>query len=151
MELLANESCAGFTLVGTPRRVKPDLELALYRIAQESLSNARRHAQATQVEVTLVFAPNQVRLTVSDDGVGFTLPADFCSLARSGHFGLMGMQERANWWVHNSLLIPRLTRVPPSPLLPGWVDVIYSSMMSSRIMPISACSRIWQWYMKRPA
>ena len=71
LELLANESGVGFTLVGTPRRVKPDLELALYRIAQESLSNARRHAQATQVEVTLVFAPNQVRLTVSDDGVGF--------------------------------------------------------------------------------
>lgn len=95
LELLASESGVGFTLVGTPRRVKPDLELALYRIAQESLSNARRHAQATQVEVTLVFTPNQVRLTVSDDGVGFTLPDDISSLARSGHFGLMGMQERA--------------------------------------------------------
>ena len=71
LELLAKESSVGFTLVGSPRRIKPDLELALYRIAQESLSNARRHAQATQVEVTLVFAPSQVRLTVSDDGVGF--------------------------------------------------------------------------------
>ncbi len=95
LELLAKESGVGFTLVGTPRRVQPDLELALYRIAQESLSNARRHAQATQVEVTLVFAPSEVRLTISDDGGGFKLPADLSSLARSGHFGLMGMQERA--------------------------------------------------------
>lgn len=95
LELLAKESDAGFTLVGTPRRIKSDLELALYRIAQESLSNARRHAEATQVEVTLVFAPSEVRLTVSDDGSGFRLPSDLSSLARSGHFGLMGMQERA--------------------------------------------------------
>jgi signal transduction histidine kinase len=95
LELLAKESGAGFTLGGAPRRVAPDVELALYRIAQESLSNARRHAEATQVEVTLVFGPRQVRLTVSDDGRGFDLPADLSSLARSGHFGLMSMQERA--------------------------------------------------------
>jgi signal transduction histidine kinase len=95
LELLAKESGAGFTLVGAPRRVQTDIELALYRIAQESLSNARRHAQATQVEVTLAFAPHQVRLTVSDDGAGFSLPADLAVLARSGHFGLMSMQERA--------------------------------------------------------
>jgi signal transduction histidine kinase len=95
LELLAKESSVGFTLVGSPRRIQPDLELALYRIAQESLSNARRHAQATQVEVTLVFAPSQVRLTISDDGAGFELSGDLSSLARSGHFGLMSMQERA--------------------------------------------------------
>ena len=95
LELLAEESGVGFTLVGTPRRAKPEIELALYRIAQESLSNARRHAQATQVEVTLVYAPQQVRITVSDDGVGFTVPEDPSALARSGHFGLMGMYERA--------------------------------------------------------
>jgi signal transduction histidine kinase len=95
LELLAKESGAGFTLVGAARRIRADAELALYRIAQESLSNARRHAQAQQVEVTLAFAPHQVRLTISDDGVGFNLPADLSVLARNGHFGLMGMQERA--------------------------------------------------------
>jgi signal transduction histidine kinase len=95
LELLAKESAAGFTLVGTPRRIQADVELALYRIAQESLSNARKHAGAQQVEVTLAFAPQQVRLTVSDDGVGFNLPGDISALARSGHFGLMGMHERA--------------------------------------------------------
>jgi signal transduction histidine kinase len=95
LELLAKESGAGFTLGGAPRRIAPEVELALYRIAQESLSNARRHAQATQVEVTLVFGPHHVRLTISDDGRGFDLPADLSALARSGHFGLMSMQERA--------------------------------------------------------
>ncbi len=93
--LLAKEAGAGFTVAGAPRRIAPDVELALYRIAQESLSNARRHAQAAQVEVTIVFAPQQVRLTICDDGIGFRLPADRSALARSGHFGLMGMQERA--------------------------------------------------------
>ena len=48
-----------------------------------------------QVEVTLAFAPSEVRLTISDDGRAFKLPADLSALARSGHFGLMGMQERA--------------------------------------------------------
>jgi signal transduction histidine kinase len=95
LELLAKESNVGFTLVGAPRRVAPDVELALYRIAQESLSNARRHGQANQIEVTLAFAPRQVLLTVADDGEGFTLPADLAVLARGGHFGLMSMHERA--------------------------------------------------------
>ena len=95
LELLAKESGAGFTLVGAPRRLAPDVELALYRIAQESLNNARRHANAAQIEVTVAFGPQAVRLTVSDDGRGFDLPPDLAALARSGHFGLMGMQERA--------------------------------------------------------
>jgi signal transduction histidine kinase len=95
LELLANESGAGFTLVGDPRRLAPDTELALYRIAQESLSNARRHAQAEQIEVTLAFQPGQVRLTVCDDGIGFEPPTNPAALTRSGHFGLMGMHERA--------------------------------------------------------
>lgn len=95
LKILAEEAGAGFTLVGTPRRVAPELELALYRIAQESLSNVRRHAHANQVEVTLVFAPSQARLTVSDDGCGFDPPTDLSALARSGHFGLMSMHERA--------------------------------------------------------
>ena len=95
LELLAKESGAGFTLVGAPRRLSPDVELALYRIAQESLNNARRHAAAAQIEVAVAFGPQRVRLTVSDDGRGFDLPPDLAALARSGHFGLMGMQERA--------------------------------------------------------
>lgn len=95
LKILAQEEAAGFMLVGTPRRVTPDIELALYRIAQESLSNVRRHARANQVEATLVFTPNWVRLTISDDGCGFTPPTDLSALARSGHFGLMSMHERA--------------------------------------------------------
>jgi signal transduction histidine kinase len=95
LELLAGEAAAGFTLLGEPRRLAPDVELALYRIAQESLNNARRHAAATQIEVTLIFQPTQSKLTICDDGVGFEPALTSADFTRAGHFGLLGMRERA--------------------------------------------------------
>ncbi|MCB0022045.1 MAG: sensor histidine kinase [Caldilinea sp.] len=95
LELLSTEFAAGFTLLGEPRRLAPEVELALYRIAQESLNNARRHASATQVEVTLTFQPEQSKLTICDDGVGFEPALTSADFTRGGHFGLMGMRERA--------------------------------------------------------
>lgn len=96
LELLASEAGAGFTLLGEPRRLSADVELAFYRIAQESLNNARRHAQANEIEVTLAFQPALTRLTICDDGVGFDPSLSPASLTRSGHFGLMGIRERAS-------------------------------------------------------
>lgn len=58
-------------VIGTPQRLPPDRERALYRVAHEALSNAWRHARAAAVHVTLSFA-DDVRLTVVDDGVGLT-------------------------------------------------------------------------------
>lgn len=81
-------------LVGRERRLAPDVELALYRIAQEALRNVERHARATRLTVTLRFAEREVGLTVVDDGVGFDLPSGL-DLASSGHLGLLGMRERA--------------------------------------------------------
>ncbi len=72
-----------------------ELEVTLYRIAQEALNNIRKHANATQVELTLVYEPSRVRLAVRDNGMGFSL-AETDELARRGSFGLMGIQERAN-------------------------------------------------------
>lgn len=95
LERLASESMAGFALLGEPRRLAPDIELALYRIAQESLNNARRHAGASQIEITLAFQPRQIKLTVCDDGIGFDGTLTTADFTRSGHFGLMGMHERA--------------------------------------------------------
>jgi signal transduction histidine kinase len=63
--------------------------LALYRAAQEALTNVQRHAQAQQVWVQLQAQENCVVLTVSDNGVGF--PAE----TREAAFGLHGMRERA--------------------------------------------------------
>lgn len=67
----------------------PTVTLAIYRVAQEGLINALRHAQATRVDIDLSRADDHVILTVTDDGVG--LPPDW---ARPGHFGLRGLAER---------------------------------------------------------
>ncbi len=84
-----------FLLQGTPRRLSSNEELALYRIAQEALSNVVRHARATQAQVILAFEPEQVRLEIRDNGRGFRVPESPADLAPQGHYGLLGMQERA--------------------------------------------------------
>jgi signal transduction histidine kinase len=84
-----------FETTGRERRLPPDVELALYRIVQEGLSNVARHAQAKQAEVCLQFANEDVCLTVRDDGKGFLVPESPAEMAPAGHFGLLGVQERA--------------------------------------------------------
>lgn len=75
-------------------------EEALYRIAQEALTNVRRHARATEVRLDLQIAGAQVRLTVADNGAGFAADraeARASDPERAAHgFGLIGMQERAH-------------------------------------------------------
>jgi signal transduction histidine kinase/ligand-binding sensor domain-containing protein len=66
--------------------------LALFRIVQEALGNAAKHAHATQVTVRLTRSADEVSLTVSDDGAGF----DANRLAASGGLGLVMMRERAS-------------------------------------------------------
>jgi signal transduction histidine kinase len=80
---------------GAARRLAPEVELALYRIAQEALSNVGHHAHATTAKVTLASDGERVRLTVRDDGRGFVVPESPAELAPQGHFGLLGMHERA--------------------------------------------------------
>ncbi len=80
---------------GEIRRLEPEVELSLFRIVQEALSNVRRHARARHVVVHLVFQEGQVDLEVTDDGVGF-VPADRpADLASARGLGLRGMRERA--------------------------------------------------------
>ena len=86
---------ADLRVEGEAGRLEPSVELALFRIAQEALANIRRHAHATGLEVRLRVEPAAVTLDVHDDGVGFETPAALAGLAASGHFGLVGMQERA--------------------------------------------------------
>jgi two-component system sensor histidine kinase UhpB len=68
-----------------------EAEIAIYRVAQESLTNVARHAQASHVEVTLEPGPHSVVLRVVDDGRG--LPG--VETSANGHGGLRGMRERA--------------------------------------------------------
>jgi signal transduction histidine kinase len=74
------------------RRLPPDVETALYRITQESLTNITRHAQAQTASVLIECHDNKVRAIIEDDGVGFD-PA-IVSQA-DGHLGLYGIRERA--------------------------------------------------------
>jgi signal transduction histidine kinase len=77
-----------------PVRPLPEIiEENLLRIAQEALTNAIKHSQATLVEVELDYGPKTVVLQVTDNGRGF-LP-DQCSGPGEGHFGLLGISERA--------------------------------------------------------
>ncbi|MFJ4635839.1 GAF domain-containing protein [Streptomyces hygroscopicus] len=68
----------------------PEAKHALYRIAQESLHNVAKHAQARNVRLHLLNEPGAVTLTVADDGVGFDCKGSF-----PGHLGLLSMRERA--------------------------------------------------------
>jgi signal transduction histidine kinase len=72
-----------------PTRYVPELEAAIYRLVQEALTNATKHAGATQVQITLREGAEHVDLEVRDDGLGFDVDA-----ATEG-FGVIGMQERA--------------------------------------------------------
>jgi two-component system sensor histidine kinase UhpB len=72
-----------------PAELGSSATLAIYRIAQEGLINALRHAQATGVEIEVRAEARRVLVTVADDGIG--LPEDWL---RPGHFGLRGLAER---------------------------------------------------------
>jgi len=76
-----------------PGRLHPELEMACFRVAQEALTNAMRHAQAKQVWVTLGLNAGEVHLSVRDDGKGLDV-AVVSDTSRTGGFGLIGMQER---------------------------------------------------------
>lgn len=67
----------------------PSITLAIYRVVQEGLINALRHAQASRVDIRLTCDSERLVVTISDDGVG--LAADW---SRPGHFGLRGLGER---------------------------------------------------------
>lgn len=82
-------------MAGEVTRLSPDLELAAFRIVQQALANVAAHAQARRVTLTAAFAGDGLTLTIQDDGRGFTPPDQPSDLARQGHFGLMGMHERA--------------------------------------------------------
>ena len=82
-------------VLGTGRRLPADVELMLFRIAQEALRNMWRHAQATEAEVAVDFQESKVVMAIRDNGRGFDVPTSVGDLTRYGKLGLTGMQERA--------------------------------------------------------
>ncbi|HEV3379324.1 MAG TPA: PAS domain S-box protein, partial [Thermoleophilaceae bacterium] len=75
---------------GAPRRLASEVETAAYRIVQECLSNAARHADATRVEVELTQRNGSLSVRVGDDGNGFDPGSE------SAGYGLRGMRERVD-------------------------------------------------------
>jgi signal transduction histidine kinase len=93
---------ATFEVVGAPRRLDSEASLTLFRVAQEALTNARKHAQPNRVELHLAYEPDGTRLVVDDhrdpDPRPATVPASPEHRASGDErpgYGLTGMRERA--------------------------------------------------------
>jgi two-component system, NarL family, sensor kinase len=81
---------ANFELIGSMRPLPVRAEIGVYRMVQEALTNIGRHAYAHHVSIQLAVMPDQIHLTLKDDGRGFD-PAQ----VTTGRYGLIGMNERA--------------------------------------------------------
>ncbi len=84
-----------FNFSGSERRLPAEVELALYRMTQEALNNAVQHAQANHITVRMEFILLVTRLEITDDGKGFEVPKTPAEFTPQGHFGLLGLYERA--------------------------------------------------------
>jgi len=78
---------------GAPRDLHPIVREEAVSIVSEAMMNAVRHAAATTIEIEVSYERRHLRITVTDDGRG--MDASVIRTGREGHFGLMGMQERA--------------------------------------------------------
>lgn len=102
LEMLARETGqtnhleVNLQLLGRECRLSHEAELSLYRIAQEALNNVVRHSKATHVNLKVTFDTSNIELEVIDNGNGFIVPKSPTDFAPSGHFGLLGVHERAD-------------------------------------------------------
>jgi PAS domain S-box-containing protein len=78
---------------GTPYPLDSEADAIVLRVAQEAVANVVKHAAASRVQICLSYEPPGVRLSVKDDGRGFEVDPDLRAYA--GHWGLLGMRERA--------------------------------------------------------
>jgi two-component system sensor histidine kinase DegS len=77
-----------------PQDLSHEVQLTLFRVAQEALANIKRHAEATQAGIRLARTGNLIRMTISDNGKGFDVPVVLSDFSNMGKLGLAGMQER---------------------------------------------------------
>jgi signal transduction histidine kinase len=85
-----------FQVSGETRRLDNDIELVLFRIAQEALNNTQKHSHATAATVKMEYLLERIRLTIEDNGNGFDQAKESDSAVHSGRLGLIGMRERAH-------------------------------------------------------
>ncbi len=96
---LANQQTAGglpleLAVPGNLPRFSTETEITTFRIAQEALTNATRHAQASHARLTVCLHQDTLELTVWDDGIGFDVAAARQRAAQGGSLGILGMEER---------------------------------------------------------
>jgi signal transduction histidine kinase len=88
------QSQIGFRVIveGTPRPLRSAIRDEVYLIGHEALSNAFRHAQASEIEVEIEYAASHLRVLIRDNGGG--IDTQVLRSGREGHWGLSGMKER---------------------------------------------------------
>ncbi|MHB8776564.1 MAG: sensor histidine kinase [Anaerolineales bacterium] len=91
-----NQLIVDFQKIGQERRLSREVELSLYRIAQEALNNVVKHSKASHANLKIAFDKAEIKIEVSDNGNGFLVPKSPTEFAPNGHFGLMGVHERAD-------------------------------------------------------
>ena len=93
---LAVDGIAGdYKQAGKPFNLPSSIEIAVYRVVQESLINIRKHAGATKVALSIEFNHDELSLEINDNGQGFDLVETLGSAISVGHLGLLGMKQRA--------------------------------------------------------
>jgi len=85
-----------FKLEGIERRLPDNVEIALYRITQEAISNISKHAGASKAKIAISYNDTNLLLQIEDDGEGFDPPKNLGELASIGHYGLLRIHERAD-------------------------------------------------------
>jgi signal transduction histidine kinase len=105
-ELVDRVAAAGVPVevlvVGEPQPLAPGVQLCLYRVVQESLTNVVKHAAPARVTVTLEYRPDEVTARITDDGAGASQAA-----GRSAGHGLVGMRERVRLYAGTLSAGPR--------------------------------------------
>ena len=82
-------------VTGIDRAMTPEIQIVLFRIAQEALNNIRKHAQASRATINVQGKGNYITMTVADNGRGFVVNERMGEGISAGRLGIMGMYERA--------------------------------------------------------
>ena len=81
---------------GSRYKLDPETEVIIFRIIQEAIQNINRHSQASEASITIYFGSETLKMTISDNGIGFVPPKKLSNLVSEGKLGLVGMKERIN-------------------------------------------------------
>ena len=88
-------SCS-FEVEGTAVRLPASAEIAVFRTAQETLTNVSKHAQATEVSLKLDFRDDELLIEIRDNGCGFNVSRALETAGSAGHMGLLGIKQRVD-------------------------------------------------------